>query len=112
MDRFAAAAWGELGANIVKKWAEFNERYFGGSLRPIPLIITSTLPYGRLIGSCSYNPKTGSRLIKLNLPSCHNLLVADYNTLIHEMVHQYLQERGEDPHHASSGWCREIMRLN
>lgn len=46
MERFAAEAWGDLGMNVVTKWADFNEAYFDKKLRPIPLIITPTLPYG------------------------------------------------------------------
>ena len=32
-------------------------------------------------------------------------------TLLHEMLHQYLFERGEDPAHMGDPWRREIMRL-
>jgi hypothetical protein len=31
--------------------------------------------------------------------------------LLHEMVHQFLFERGENPKHAGASWRREIMRL-
>ena len=105
MRRFAAEAWGELGVNTVKSWAYFNERYFGGVLRPIPIVITPTLPYGRRLADC------GGRLIRVNVPKDHNRLVADNNTLLHEMIHQYLGERGENTGHDSEGWRREIMRL-
>src|SRR5262245_37744141 len=39
-------------------------------------------------------------------------LMADSGTLLHEMVHQYLNERGERAGHDSEGWRREIMRLH
>ena len=39
-------------------------------------------------------------------------LRADSGTLLHEMVHQYLNERGEPAGHDSEGWRREIMRLH
>lgn len=110
MLRFAGEAWGELGRNMVNKWAAFNEIYFGGNLRPIPLIITPTLPYGSRRADC--NRSEGERLIRLNVPKDHNLLVADNDTLLHEMIHQYLFECGESPGHESNGWRREIMRLN
>jgi hypothetical protein len=42
----------------------------------------------------------------------HEVLIADNNTLLHEMIHQFLNERREDPSHASPGWRREIMRLH
>jgi hypothetical protein len=32
MKRFAEHAWGELGISTVRRWAEFNGRYFGGKL--------------------------------------------------------------------------------
>jgi len=38
--------------------------------------------------------------------------MADSGTLLHEMVHQYLNERGEPAGHDSEGWRREIMRLH
>jgi hypothetical protein len=38
--------------------------------------------------------------------------VADNDTLLHEMIHQALFERGTDPAHASAGWRNEIMRLH
>ena len=39
-------------------------------------------------------------------------LRADSGTLLQEMVHQYLNERGEPAGHDSEGWRREIMRLH
>ena len=39
------------------------------------------------------------------------MLVADNNTLLHEMNHQFLFERGEYPSHDGEPWRREIMRL-
>ena len=113
MERFAREAWGDLGRSVVEKWAEFNGDYFDGKLKPIPIIITRTQPFGRAIGVCSggTGERSWGRLIQLNRPGSHNFLVADYNTLLHEMVHQFLQERGENSHHNSQSWCREIMRL-
>ena len=54
---------------------------------------------------------SGGRTITVNIPKDHRTLLADNNTLLHEMVHQFLFERGEDAAHLSSGWRREIMRL-
>jgi hypothetical protein len=34
-----------------------------------------------------------------------------WGELLHEMVHQLLFERGEDPAHMGAPWRREIMRL-
>jgi hypothetical protein len=45
------------------------------------------------------------------VPKRHVRLLADNCTLLHEMVHQFLFEHGEDAAHLSKGWRREIMRL-
>jgi hypothetical protein len=112
MERFAAEAWGPLGRKVVHKWAAYNDRYFGGSLRPIPLVLTHTLPFGKRIAFCSHSATGLGRTITLNVPQDHDRLLADNNTLLHEMVHQYLFERGEYAGHDGDGWRREIMRLN
>jgi hypothetical protein len=111
MEHFASRAWGELGIGIVKRWAEFNERYFAGKLHPIPIIITPTLPFGGRIADCWSDIEPGRGLIRLNVPRKGRRLVADNNSLLHEMIHQRLFEAGEDASHASEGWRREIMRL-
>jgi hypothetical protein len=110
MRRFAGVAWGQLGCNIVDKWCEYNQTYFGNELRPIPLVLTQTQPYGHKIGSCS-GAGNIARIIQLNVPRETTWLLADNNTLLHEMLHQLLHERGEDAKHAGDGWRREIMRL-
>ena len=112
MERFATEAWGPFGTGVVAKWAEFNERYFGGKLKPVPLVMTNAQPFGKRLAFCSYNPGTKGRTITLNVPKDHTELLADNCTLLHEMVHQYLFEKGEDAAHAGDGWRREIMRLN
>ncbi len=116
MRRFAGEAWGQLGVNIVERWCSFNADFFDNALRPVPLVITHTQPFGRRIAFCSYNPNTSGRTITLNVPKQKHVgrryeLLADNCTLLHEMVHQFLFERGEDAAHLSEGWRREIMRL-
>jgi hypothetical protein len=111
MSRFAGEAWGQLGADIVCKWCEFNQTYFDNALRPVPLVITNTQPYGKRLAFCSYNPEATGRTITLNVPKHHHWLLADNNTLLHEMVHQFLFERSERAGHDGAPWRREIMRL-
>jgi hypothetical protein len=111
MRRFAGEAWGQLGIKVVERWCEFNSTYFDGALRPVPLVITNTLPFGKRIGFCSYNSDSTGRTITLNVPKAHKSLLADNGTLLHEMVHQFLFERGEYPSHDGEPWRREIMRL-
>lgn len=110
----ATEAFGVLGARIVPRWQRYNETYFGGMLKPVPLIVTSTQPFGKSVAFCSYDGSAGSggRTITVNCPRQHRILWADNNTLLHEMVHQCLFERGDDPHHKNTPWCREIMRLH
>jgi hypothetical protein len=110
MLKCAGEAWGEIGISAVRKWIAYNDLYFGGVLRPIPLIITQAQPFGRRLAFCSYG--RSGRTITINLPHQHHFLVGDNGTLLHEMVHQFLFERGEYPSHDGEGWRREIMRLN
>ena len=111
MRRFAGEAWGPIGVNIVEKWCEFNASYFDNVLRPVPLVITNAQPFGRRLAFCSYgSSSTSGRTITLNIPKDHKTLLADNNSLLHEMVHQFLRERGEDGAHSSRGWRREIIR--
>jgi hypothetical protein len=112
MHRFAAEAWGPLGAATVNRWREFNGRYFDDQLRPVPLVITNTLPFGKRLAFCSYDSAASGRTITLNVPKDHRQLLADNGVLLHEMIHQALFERGTDPAHASEGWRSEIMRLH
>lgn len=112
MLQFAGEAWGQLGINTVRKWSQFNALYFENKLRPVPLVITNTQPYGRRIAFCSYaGPDRLGRTITLNVPKDNDVLLADNATLLHEMVHQLLYENGEDAAHDSEGWRREIMRI-
>jgi hypothetical protein len=112
MMKFATEAWGPLGTGTALMWATYNDRYFGGALNPIPLVITHTQPFGRSLAFCSYHPEGKGRTITVNVPKNHKRLLADNGTLLHEMIHQYLFERGELAGHESAGWRREIMRLN
>jgi hypothetical protein len=113
MQRFATEAWGELGSAIVQQWRHFNARYFAGALRPVPVVITHAQPFGKRLAFCSYaGADRAGRTITLNVPKDHGSLLADNNTLLHEMIHQLLFERGEPASHDSAGWRREIMRLN
>jgi RecA-family ATPase len=110
MRRFAGEAWGQFGIKVVERWCEYNATYFNGALRPVPLVITHTQPFGKRLAFCSYNINAAGRTITLNVPKAHKSLLADNDTLLHEMVHQFLFERGEYPSHDGEPWRREIMR--
>src|SRR5262245_45443956 len=99
MQRFATEAWGDLGTKLSMRWVEFNDRFFGGELLPIPLVITNTQPYGRRLAFCSHNPDGPyHRTITVNVPTYRGKrglagyrLLADNGVLLHEMTHQFLQ---------------------
>jgi len=79
----------------------------------LPLVITHAQPFGKHVAFCSYTAADrAGRTITLNVPKHHRHLVADNNTLLHEVIHQLLFGRGEPAGHDSEGWRREIMRLN
>jgi hypothetical protein len=105
--------WGDVGGRVADCWAEYNRLYFGGRLRPLPIFLTPSAPYGKRIGwTCCGGAVTH---IALCAPRHGTVLVADRCTLLHEMIHQCLHEGGEfpcpdGPH--SGPWCREIMRLH
>ena len=101
-------AYGQLGVTIVDQWNVFNRVYYDGALRPIPIFITQSQP-GKRIAYCTGG--NGPRHIALNIPNNHTKLVADNCTLLHEMLHQYLHERGECAKHSDEPWRREIMRI-
>jgi hypothetical protein len=113
MLKFATEAWGPLGTRTAHMWRIYNERYFDSALKPVPLVITNTQPFGKRLAFCSYGDANGQgRTITVNVPKNYDRLLADNCTLLHEMIHQYLFERGEYPSHDGVGWRREIMRLH
>ena len=109
MRHVAKEAYGQLGVTIVDQWNVFNRVYYYGALRPIPIFITQSQPFGKRIAYCTGG--NGPRHIALNIPNNHTKLVADNCTLLHEMLHQYLHERGECAKHSDEPWRREIMRI-
>lgn len=102
--RICAASVGRHGDSLASNSND-------NALRPVPLVLTNTLPFGKRLAFCSYNPDSSGRTITLNVPQNHKVLLADNNTLLHEMVHQFLFERGEYASHDGAPWRREIMRL-
>src|SRR6266487_3044944 len=86
MRAFLEHGWGELGNRVAECWRDFNDRYFDGRLKPLPIELA--------------HPGMGARLI------------ADRTTLLHEMIHQALVEQGINPHHDKEPWRAEITRLH
>ena len=110
--KFAHTAWGELGERVVDCWQEYNLEHFSGKLEPVPLVLTRVSPYGHWTGLTTGGRGKRVASITLTMPADGDYLIANRNVLLHEMVHQYLIEGGENPSHDSQPWCDEIMRLS
>jgi hypothetical protein len=110
MRRTLEAGWGPLGGRVADTWRDFNRAHFGGRLRPLPIFLTPSTPYGNRLGWTCCREKVTH--IALAAPSQGKVLVADRGVLLHEMIHQLLHETGECIRHAGEPWCREIMRLH
>jgi hypothetical protein len=110
MRRALVIGWGDKGQRTAEYWLEFNELYFGGQLQPLPIFFTPSTPYGKRLGwTCCQEEVTH---IALAAPRLGKFLVADRSTLLHEMIHQALFERGVNPSHDGEPWRTEIMRLH
>jgi hypothetical protein len=110
MKRALAAGWGDLGTRVATCWAYYNQLYFDGRLKPLPIFLTQTSPYGNWVGlTCIHDTVTH---IALTAPKQGEFLVADRGVLLHEMIHQHLFESGEYPSHDGEPWRRAIMRLH
>jgi hypothetical protein len=108
MAAFCGEAWGAAGLAAVRMWARLNETYFGGTLRPIPIIFIPISPDNRV---ADYHDGENGRMIRLVMPSDGRTINYAEN-LIHEMSHQAVAEQGRDPSHASADWRKEIRRLS
>lgn len=102
-------AFGPRGEKAVRLWQQYNDDYFSGNLKPVPVLFVPTSPFGHWVGLCSGNRAT---------QSVHNIMLLNrpWDTLreviLHEMVHQSLIERGLNPKHEGQPWCDEIMRIS
>src|SRR5262245_35583752 len=102
--------WGATGRAVAKCWWQYNHTYFGGRLRPLPIFLVPTTPYGKRRGwTCCSEALTH---IALAAPRHGGVLVTDRGTLLHEMLHQFLFQRREFPSHKGEPWRQGIMRLH
>lgn len=111
MKRALIKGWGDVGAHTADCWLRFNAQHFEGKLKPLPIFFTPVAPYGK---AYAWTCCGGEHLTHIALcrPRLGGKLVADKNTLLHEMIHQHLNESGDDPRHETPGWRAEIMRLH
>jgi hypothetical protein len=99
--------WGEKGVILAKLWRAFRDKHFG-ALQPLPIWLPPTFPYGYCIGLFTANPNRESLSIQIK----YGLTLQEKaDTLLHEMIHQELSERGDVAKHNATPWCSEIMRL-
>jgi hypothetical protein len=99
---------------VADCWADYNERYWGGRLRPLPVFLTPATPYGKRLGWTCCEPQVTHIALAypLTCPAEGQVLVADRSTLLHEMTHQGLSEAGLCPEHKGQPWRDEVMRLH
>jgi hypothetical protein len=113
MRAFLEHGWGELGVRVAGCWRDFNDRYFDGRLKPLPIVLVATSPHGHWLG-LTHGSRNGhgTHRIELTHPGMGARLIADRTTLLHEMIHQTLVEQGVNPHHDKEPWRAEITRLH
>jgi hypothetical protein len=105
----AEHAFGDKGRQTIELWQQYNLAYFGGQLRPTPIIYVPTSTYGHWIGLCHTNhPAERADLIYLMRKDWETVRGA----LLHEMVHQALVESARDSKHDGQPWRDEIMRIS
>jgi hypothetical protein len=110
MQRTLFVGWGDQGLRVAQYWLDYNQLYFAGQLQPLPMFLTPCTPYGHMLGwTCCCQTITH---IALCAPREGTVLVADRNSLLHEMIHQHLHEQGLYFKHDGAPWRQEIMRLH
>jgi hypothetical protein len=112
MRRGLVRGWSELGApRTADCWLDYNKRFFGGDLMPLPMFFLPVLPYGHAVGwTCTQHPVSHIALCQPDTGKRKS--TADRDTLLHEMVHAWLDQQGKDAKHAGQAWRDEIIRLH
>ena len=97
----------ELGRRTIFLWREYNDLFFDGKLRVTPVLYVPTSPYGHWVGQ-----HRAQQNIYLMFPGENRSWPVVRGVLLHEMIHQALSQRGQNPAHAGTLWCQEIMRIS
>lgn len=99
-----------MGAWAYDRFDEYNARYFDGGVPLVPIQWHLTLPHGHA---------TERQRIQLGLYTQHGKMLEDgvptdyaSHVILHEMIHTYLNSRGENPNHNGKPWSREITRIS
>lgn len=106
MLRLATHAFGDIGKRTALLWREYNSKYFDDVLNPIPLVYVPTLPHGAHVGETWQ-----THVIYLMGQGPRRPWSFIRGVLVHEMLHQFLYQRGVSASHDSDGWRTEIMRI-
>jgi hypothetical protein len=108
--------WGDAGTWAADTWTAHNAAYFDGKLRYHGIVfgltphgghLAHTSPTGRItLHPALLDPQSDAWLIGHKLGERHAT-----DTLLHEMIHAALIQRGDDSGHNGWPWCNEIMRI-
>lgn len=101
-------AYSDRGVVLSKAWVRINEEYFDGVLKPCPILLPSSPPYGHWIGLCSNNEFGETVHIQLKRDMT---LENHIDVLLHECLHSYLFARGLSAKHNDIPWCEHIIKL-
>ena len=115
-----ATFFNQLGQWSYDRWEELNDRYFDGQLEAGPILWGLT-PHGHYLGAYSTFDNQITLHTSLIEPKTENpwligsLLGRKFaeDTLLHEMIHQYLRQNGYTgkKSHNCEEWCSEIVRI-
>jgi hypothetical protein len=109
----AEILWGKAGAWAVDEYGRLNDRYFGGALPSVPIVIGLTA-YGACLGLTRGRGQWAGQVPRITIHSGHFArgTGAVSDTILHEMVHVRLMLAGLDPQHNGRPWCAEVERLS
>jgi hypothetical protein len=108
--------WGDAGVWAADTWTRLNAGHFGGRLRYHGVVFGLT-PHGGRLGHTSPAGRITLHPALLDPRGDawdrEGELGAAYaaDTLLHEMIHAGLFDRGGDAEHNGAPWCDEIMRI-
>lgn len=100
--------YSDRGVELSRAWEWMNDQCFYGMLRPCPILLPSSPPYGHWLGLCTGNFEGETVHIQLKRDLEQGV---HFNVLLHECLHAYLRETRQHIDHNAKPWCHEIMRL-
>lgn len=105
----ASTLWGDAGTAVHDSYARWRAELFPELPEQLPIVIGITA-YGACIGLTRYR-QDGARIsIASNLFAQGRRAVDD--VMVHEMLHVYLGQCGENPAHNGEPWYGAVRRLS